>query len=339
MSLVSIVIPIYNSEKYLSICLESVMSQSYRNIEIILIDDGSIDNSGKICDDFAKMDLRIKSMHIANSGVAIARNIGIKKAIGQYIAFLDSDDVMEGDFIKKAVNMIKTAEYVSSAFVTINEKGITNIFDYLKNSGDVISIKEYLSCMANYQAGAYWGANWGKLYLRSIIVENEIQFEQGVLFAEDFRFNIEYLKHVRNVALIHEPLYRYRIDTSGSLSKKEKNPQIYWKEYLTLFRRYKALFIEQKVYEKNEAKIYSFLLRAYTIILRGCIRNQVLDKKSIIAMALDMSNTPEFMEAKQYSSYFGKREQRILEKIINHKIDSLVVELFILEMWRKYKVR
>ena len=111
---ISIIIPVYNVEKYLNKCLNSVIEQTYKNIEVILIDDGSTDNSGKICDEYAKNDIRIKIIHQQNGGVSTARNNGLEHATGKYITFVDSDDYIEKEMIETMAKKImkKNADIV-----------------------------------------------------------------------------------------------------------------------------------------------------------------------------------------------------------------------------------
>lgn len=271
MNLVSIIVPIYNVENYIEICVKSILSQTYQNIEILLIDDGSTDLSGEIIDKISATDNRIKVYHLNNSGVAHARNYGIKCSKGVYLAFADSDDLMSSHFIEDAVKAIENADYVSAAFQTINEKNELNIIDYMESWGDLVTCNDYLREMIKYQAGAYWGANWGKLYISDVVKKNNIQFEQGVNFAEDFRFNLEYLMHVRTIAVLHNPGYYYRIDTSGSLSKKSREPLKYWEEYKELWNRYIKLYDYNGILEKEWEGISKLLIGAYVSVLRECV--------------------------------------------------------------------
>ena len=105
--LISVIVPVYNVENYLKRCLDSIINQTYQNIEIILIDDGSTDNSGNLCEDYKKIDNRIKVVHKTNGGLSDARNTGIKKAKGKYITFVDSDDYVEYDYVEYLYNLIK----------------------------------------------------------------------------------------------------------------------------------------------------------------------------------------------------------------------------------------
>lgn len=268
MEKVSVIIPIYNAEKHLDECIKSIIRQTYANIELILIDDGSKDYSAELCDRYASEDARIIVNHIANCGVANARNLGLSVATGEYIVFADSDDIYVDEFIEKSLVAIKQADYVSWAFETFNSKEILGKIDYLSDFGDTISIEDYLKRMIQYQAGAYWGANWGKFYKKSIIDNNNIRFESNVLFAEDFRFNLEYLKYVKTISVMHEKGYLYRVDTEGSLSKKRRDLKQYWNEYYELYCRYMQLYSVHKMNDFCRQGLNSFLIGAYISVIR-----------------------------------------------------------------------
>ena len=131
MDLISVVIPVYNVEKYLQRCVTSVTEQSYSNLEIILVDDGSVDNSGAICDDFAKKDKRIRVIHKENEGLGLTRNVGIKAATGNYICFIDSDDYIAREYIETIYSDLKK----SSADVCYcgHTKDISGNYEIRKN--------------------------------------------------------------------------------------------------------------------------------------------------------------------------------------------------------------
>ena len=293
-TLVSIIVPVYNAEKYLGECIDSIINQSYKNLEIILLNDGSPDNSIDILREYEKKDSRIIVVDKENEGVAATRNKGIDLATGKYLVFSDSDDIYDIGFVKKAVNMLENeqAEYLSGAFETFNEGGRLRKIDYLSAYDKTVNIEEYLGVMANYQAGAYWGANSGKLFISSIVKDNGIYYESDVKFAEDFRFNLGYLKYVHNVCLIHEPVYYYRVDTQNSLSKGNKDLFRYWHEYRELAKRYENLYTLHDAYEKNKDKIGKFILKAANELLRTALKgNKKIAKPLFFEMVQDANIT------------------------------------------------
>ena len=128
MELISIIVPVYKAEKYLSECIDSIISQTYENFELILIDDGSPDNSGKICDEYAEKDKRIKVIHKENAGVSSARNIGLDNASGEYIAFIDSDDFVDKQYLEKLhCNLKHNDADISLCRLSYYKKDVANI--------------------------------------------------------------------------------------------------------------------------------------------------------------------------------------------------------------------
>jgi len=327
MKLVSIIVPVFNVETYLDMCIANLTAQTYKNIEIILINDGSTDKSGVICDEWQKKDDRISVFHQQNSGVSVARNRGIKEAKGYYIVFADSDDLYEKEFVELSVKKMEDnkTEYLSSAFCILENGFKKKIVDYLYNYGELITIDEYLNVMFQYQAGAYWGANWGKLFLRQIIIDNGILFEENIQFAEDFRFNLEYLKYVKHISILHDSSYQYRIDTICSLSKKKRNPFKYWEEYRELFYRYKELCKFKRLYDKYKNKIEVFAVRAGIIVLRDCIRSNSYSTAEIEKIASHIIRSYEFVPQKTKKmeiALFNRayKKQKVRELIIFLKI-------------------
>lgn len=222
---VSIIIPVYNSEKYLDRCITSVMSQSYTNIEIILVDDGSKDNSGIICDKYANEDSRIKVIHKENGGVSAARNDGIALSTGNDIAFIDSDDYVPEDYIQglyKTLSEDNADLSVGSILYISGENKDANYtedcivkFDYSDN----VNKKNFLELNSLFLL--YGPVN--KLYKKYIILENNIMFPEDTSYGEDLLFNLEYLKKCKTVSYREQPYYYYVRDNGESLSQKYRS--------------------------------------------------------------------------------------------------------------------
>ena len=144
--LISVIIPVYNVEKYIRFCLDSVINQTYKNLEIIIVDDGTKDSSGEIAEEYARKDSRIKVVHKENGGLSDARNVGLDIATGKYIAFLDSDDVISLDFYEYLYRLIKENDYdiAECEFLRISSDEIENVQKILdeKNSNENIVVKE-----------------------------------------------------------------------------------------------------------------------------------------------------------------------------------------------------
>lgn len=205
--LVSIVVPVYNVEKYVEKCLESLILQSYKDLEIIVVDDGSTDNSGRICDEFSRKDKRIKVFHKKNGGLSSARNFGLKRTSGEFITFIDSDDFVDKSFVGKMIS-------VFSDDVDIVECGYNNILpEACIMTGKEATIKLLIE-QENLEMVA-----WNKLYRRSLFLKNDILYPEGKKF-EDTLTTYKLFAMANKVAMIGESLYNY-IERDGSITKSE----------------------------------------------------------------------------------------------------------------------
>lgn len=218
-SLISVIIPIYNVEKYLDRCLKSIISQSYKNIEIILIDDGSKDASSKICDDYAKSDNRIRVIHKKNEGVAIARNLGIKKATGKYITFIDADDYVEKDYVKILYELCR--DHDVSIVGTIDENDEQVVISKSKSMIKIANGKETIKEMLVTNRFFGWTC-WNKMY-KTEIVKN-VKFREKVKIAEDVEFLYNVIKKAKKVNIdTSYKLYHYVLDRKGSATEAKFN--------------------------------------------------------------------------------------------------------------------
>lgn len=204
--LVSIVVPVYNIEKYLEQCVDSIMEQLYTNIEIILVDDGSTDSSGDICDILASRDARIKVVHKNNEGVSIARNVGITISAGEYIVFVDPDDYMEQSLVKA---MFDSMEKNNSDLVVCNYNVNYQQTGEITTVDCVSSISNIDELVGNVLCGN--GYLWNKIFRRSIIEKYKIEFDKELILLEDELFVLNYIKHCNKISCVADVLYNYRI--------------------------------------------------------------------------------------------------------------------------------
>ena len=210
MKKVSVIIPVYKAEYFLDKCVSSIINQTYENLEIILVDDGSPDNSPKMCDEWAQKDKRIKVIHKENGGASSARNKGLEDCTGDYIYFCDSDDFIEINCIEKLVDKIKDNDVVIMGYNKVNGDKIT-----AKVYNDKLSQNEFISEIIHEWD---FGLLWNKLYKKEFI---KSKFNEKFKIREDLLFNSEYFKNVKKIGLINEPLYNY-IDNPNSLTKGAK---------------------------------------------------------------------------------------------------------------------
>lgn len=205
--MVSIIVPVYNAENFLEKCVSSVLNQSYKDFELVLVDDGSADSSSVICKNFAKNDSRIVFIHQDNSGVSAARNSGLKAAKGEFIAFVDSDDYVEKDWLKLLVDEI-TASNADVAVCGIKlENGERNI----SCAENIVWKKDNLTAALQERGLLYPVFN--KLYRRELISAG---FKVGMKFGEDLLFNLEYFQNINKIAVVSRALYFYRKDNPMS---------------------------------------------------------------------------------------------------------------------------
>lgn len=228
MDLVSVIVPVYNSEKYLNKCLDSILNQIYKNIEIIIIDDGSTDGSLSICERYADLNKNIKLVSKKNKGVSQARNTGIDIATGEWIIFLDSDDWMEHNTIMDAITLINQNNYDTICWnysKFINDKLINcNTIDenVLNNKNNIVSILYSIIESSYYEEnyfGEYIRAPWAKMLSRKIIEDNKIRFDEKLYIGEDAMFLLEYFNNAKNVKFINKYNNIYRISSTSAVGR------------------------------------------------------------------------------------------------------------------------
>ena len=239
---ISIIIPVYNVETYLQDCLNSIISQTYPHLEILLIDDGSTDSSGKICDQFARVDDRIRVFHIKNAGVSNARNVGIENSTGDYISFIDSDDIIHSDFYNIQIKYLlqSSADTISVLIEKVPENfKISDINDsFISLENKYLTNLEVLDCVQN--PDFLWvGYPVNKLYSAKIIKDNNIRFDVNLKFCEESVFNCRYFEKSKSVVLNLSRLYFYRIrKTSATNSLKQSEKLKSMQTILSLSQKY-----------------------------------------------------------------------------------------------------
>ena len=220
MELITIIVPVYQVEAYLDDCIKSLINQTYTNIEILLIDDGSTDKSGQICDEYAQKDKRIKVIHQKYKGVSGARNTGLKKAGGEYVAFVDSDDIVSKEYIKVLYSILKENEAdISICNYLRSEKADVAMLDINANFHKV-------TCIDSKKFLKQWHGKhkkietmvWNKLYHKSIFQDN-IYFPEGKIH-EDTYISHLMISNAHKIVLTEQKLYIYRV-RKGSITKSK----------------------------------------------------------------------------------------------------------------------
>lgn len=208
---VSVIVPIYNVEKYIGKCILSIIEQTYKNIEIILVDDGSLDDSGNIADEYATRDNRIKVIHKANAGVSAARNSGLDAATGDFVCFSDGDDYVMPYYVEHLLKLCLTdnadVAYTVDMYTTFHNEHVAN--SHVK----VITPEDATENILCYKVpiGVY-----SKLFNREFLVKNNIRFLEDVYIGEGFNFNTACFQRANKVVMSNERIYFYRRDNEAS---------------------------------------------------------------------------------------------------------------------------
>ncbi len=206
--LISIIVPVYNAEKYLSACIESILQQTYHDFELLLIDDGSNDRSASICDEYALRDSRVKVFHKSNGGVSSARNHGIQEARGEWITFIDSDDFVDSGFLKNFYDYVTDEDvYICNACKFLDEK--QGLF-YKLQSGSI----DTTSFLRKYGL-LILDTPWAKFFKKSILTTNNLKFDERFQLGEDTLFNMHYIRYCDKVCINEKPYYYYRMSENN----------------------------------------------------------------------------------------------------------------------------
>lgn len=275
---VSVIVPIYNVEKYLCDCLDSILAQKHKNIEVILIDDGSTDSSSYICDRYVEIDSRIKVIHQKNNGVSRARNLGIGYMTGDYVVFIDSDDYLSNNYISHLINLIdnnRRCELALCSLLMVNENGekIDNQRYFFKNN--IFSAEDYTKYLFASDVFGYQGNLCNKIFSVELIKKYKINFDEKIYYNEDRLFICKYLTYCNFVCMSNKNYYFYRQHSLSAMGKIEKE---FSYRMLTEIEAYEKM----KILIKNNNQIYMHLLISEfysAITLRKIMKNNVGHKR------------------------------------------------------------
>ena len=266
MSKVSIIVPVYNREKVIGRCVESILKQDYEDIEVILVDDGSKDSSLEIINKYARTDKRVKAIHKENGGVSSTRNLALASASGDYIQFLDADDWIPFDSTKLMVREMEAndVQMVIGDFYRVVDDMVSRKGSI--KDGGVITRNEYADRMMLTPADFYYGVLWNKLYRRDIIVNHHMTMDENISYCEDVVFNLEYLLHVEKIAVLKAPVYYY-VKTEGSLVRQNLTIEKTVKMKTSVIKYYNDFYrniLNEDDYEQRKPIIYGYLVAVST---------------------------------------------------------------------------
>lgn len=309
--LISIIIPAYNCEKTISRCIESILCQTYKNIEIIIVDDGSIDNTYSIVQNYSSMDNRIKGVTQENGGPGSARNKGLKLAKGDFFAFVDADDTVEPTYIESMVRVAdkENLELVISNIVVQGKKR--------KKSSDCCTIinneEEIKSKIIQMIKQGRLNSPIAKLYRKDIQKNNEVYMPTGIDIGEDLQFNLAYIQYVKKIGLLDSNLYNYYTENSTLTKKYRRN------EYDLRIQNIKKLelFLKDNCIEDKQFIYYLYLklmyaecmnMRRYVKKVDRLTRIRCLLDKEEIKVAIDELKPIGLL---QIIMKFGCREKNV----------------------------
>lgn len=262
--LISIVVPVYNVEQYLNECVKSIIDQTYKNIEIILVDDGSKDSSGSICDEYAKIDSRISVIHKENGGLSDARNAGLRNAHGEYVLFVDSDDYITLDATERFCQIINQKGDIDIIIGNgKSEPGSVLRADFDEDIIEsVVSGEQYINCAL--RTGKYLVGSQFNMYRRQYLLSHDLYFEYGILH-EDVRFTTTSICLSDKVAFLPGFFYYYRNNPNSIMNRKNysKNCKDIYDSCLHL-----EDFLKSKVDQQTFELIMEWLVRQYLGIFR-----------------------------------------------------------------------
>ena len=261
---VSIIVPVYNAHKTIARCIESIINQEFQDFELLLVNDGSKDDSGQICDSYAAQDKRIRVIHKDNSGVSDSRNMALDLAKGKYIQFLDSDDWITTD----ATNLFFRAaedhhcDMVISDFYRVVGQRVSHKGDI--DDDAVMTREDYAAHMMENPADFYYGVLWNKFFRREIIEQYHLRMDSSISWCEDFLFNLEYIRHAESFFALQVPIYYY-LKRRGSLVSQGASITNTVRMKSNIFEYYNEFYkdvYEDKDYADIRLQVYSFLWAA-----------------------------------------------------------------------------
>lgn len=322
--MLSVIIPVYNVEKYLKKSVESVLNQTLKEIEIILVDDGSTDNSGKICDEISTIDKRVKVFHKENGGVSSARNYGIKKCSGEYIYFMDSDDTADSTMLEKMMNSVKKNSDVE--LVICGYKLLSNRILQHSIPGEIVNDIYYSSdFIEKLICNSLLNPLWNKLFLKSKIG----YFDETKSMGEDLLFVINYLNGIRKVEFIDETLYEYvkREGAATSTFKPERIETIVSSYNILsnfLNDSFNGKYNKKMIFDKYFNNIDSLLqLPFYKLKRREEIMDfyeKIINNKEFLQFVKFNNLSDEYLfDSKKTYDYYNKKTffKRQIKKTIN----------------------
>ena len=327
---ISVIIPIYKVEEYLPKCIESIINQKYKNLEIILVDDGSPDNCPKICDEYAKKDSRIKVIHKENEGLIEARKSGVRESTGEYIAFVDGDDYISPkmySMVADAIEEFSPDMVMTEFFWSLEHKDIPcerTLFNDYYNRDEIEDeiIPSMLFSGKFYQFGIFPNC-WTKIVKRELLINNIMGVDSRVRMGEDASFTYGCILDSESIAVVKEPLYYYRvIDSSMSKAYDSSLYSIWNIAYESILKKAESSNIDLSY------QLRYYLLYMMNILVRNEANRSNSKRKSKTLEAIKTLFNPTYIEEiKKIDLSLLPIHTKVLCKIIQHK-SALLIYLY-----------
>ena len=327
---ISIIVPVYNCSSYLKSCISSILSQSFTNFELILVNDGSTDDSEKICLAFAEKDQRILVISKNNGGVSSARNVGIKVSSGKYLMFVDGDDTVSPHLCEKLLSYMEQSE---SSLAICGYRFINEIYqtctDILPNVVSFTEIKPFKDYYVNLFQNRIYLSVWGKLFLSDLIRAKNIYFDESISLGEDFLFLHTYFKYIDkfSISIVNESLYNYYVHTIG-LSKSTSISRI--AKTCVLYQHAKELYTSLNMYEIGMYCFSTYYMRTLSIIFNSLNLNSNKTREIFL-------KTCVLTETKEALSFINKKSPEGLLYFLTFHFHCLFMLRLMLIM-RKIKI-
>ncbi|MCT3031118.1 glycosyltransferase family 2 protein [Pediococcus parvulus] len=337
---VSIIIPVYNAERYLEECVNSILGQTYHDLQIILINDGSTDNSWKICQKLMKRDSRITIYSQKNSGVSVARNKGLELSDGQWIMFVDPDDILNLNMVAALLSKFnENRDIVACACYGFNSKRkITDHFFYGNRLFQLNKLDLYLQLMdSTYgQPGEVVtaiGVPWGKIYRRHFIEKNKLRFDPKLRRMQDNIFNMYAFYYARDIYYVDELLYMYRLDHISNYG--DRNLKIFEKIFLPVIEaRYNGL---KKLHLFDNTQIYKGYINEAATCLSIIIKEKIMVGKKLGKVQNQiklLSTKPRFKLLLEYQGIKNIQNKKIKLKILCIKYKLIWLYVLLYKLWK-----
>lgn len=326
---VSVIVPVYNCEKYIDKCINSILNQTFKDFELILINDGSLDKSPEICNFYKQKDKRVRVIHKKNEGVSSARNIGIDIANGEYITFVDSDDYLNDTFLETSISIMKNHKvdlYMSGLVMESYNNGKISRVDKYAGKSNIYNVRSLLENLhIDYPLICICGP-WCKLFKKEILEKYNIKFNTNMSLGEDTDFNLNYLEHCKKIYFCENSDYHYVRNNEESLFTRYNEDS--YDIHVLVYDKMRTLYYEYKC-SKDSCERFEDM---YVDLLIGCIHNEFRNSdKNTPKKRKDLINrvaNNKFIKEYKCNKIKNNLKKHILVSLLKNKIIFIVNLLF-----------